>query len=203
MMDKAKAFSQPPAMRDDSDDALMARIAAREHDALRLLSDRYAATPWRIACRMLGDQTEAEDVAQEAMLRLWQYADRWQSGGSGVAAWLTRVATNLCLDRLRRKRFVGEDEAPERADNALLADAEIEGAQIRAAVKQCIEALPDRQRAAIVLTYYEERQNQMAANVLDMRLKAFESLLFRARGSLLNCVERKGVAAADIGRMTS
>jgi RNA polymerase sigma factor (sigma-70 family) len=185
----------------ESDDALMARVAARDADALRLLSDRHANIPWRIACRMLGDQIEAEDVAQEAFLRLWQHGDRWQAGGSGVAAWLTRVATNLCLDRLRRKRFVAGDEVPERMDEAPPADAGIEGEEVRSAVKNCIEALPERQRAAIVLTYYEERQNQMAAEVLAMQLKAFESLLFRARAAMQGCIERKGVVASDIDRV--
>jgi RNA polymerase sigma factor (sigma-70 family) len=200
-MTEAKAMKRPTEPPGESDDALMLRMAAREHDALRLLSDRHAQLPWRIACRMLGDQVEAEDVTQEAMLRLWQHADRWQPGGSGVAAWLTRVATNLCLDRLRRKRFVGDDDVPEMVDDAPLADVGIEGDQVRDAVKSCIEGLPDRQRAAIVLTYYEERQNQMAADVLAMQLKAFESLLFRARASLLGCVERKGVVADDIERV--
>ena len=97
----------------ESDDALMACVAARDADALRLLADRHAEIAWRIAYRMLNDAAEAEDVAQEAMLRLWQYADRWQAGGPGVAAWLTRVATNACLDRIRRRRFVGEDAIPE------------------------------------------------------------------------------------------
>jgi RNA polymerase sigma factor (sigma-70 family) len=183
------------ALEAESDDALMARVAARETDALRLLSDRHAALPWRIAYRMLADAGEAEDVAQEALLRLWQYAGRWQAGGPGVAAWLTRVATNACLDRLRRRRFVGDDAAPERADESPLADESIEEDEVRQAVADCIEALPDRQRAAIVLTYYEERQNRMAAEILAMQLKAFESLLLRARGALRGCVEGKGVTA--------
>ncbi len=179
----------------ESDDALMAQVAARDPSALRLLADRHAEIAWRIAYRMLGDRQEAEDVAQEALLRLWQYADRWQSGGTGVAAWLTRVATNACLDRIRRRRFVGEDAIPERADESPLADAEIEADETQQAVAGCIEALPERQRAAIVLTYYEERQNRMAADILAMQLKAFESLLFRARATLRECVESKGVGA--------
>lgn len=187
----------------DDDDALMARLAARDTDVLRSLSDRHAALPWRIAYRMLGDATEAEDIAQEAMLRLWQFADRWKPGGAGVAAWLTRVATNLCLDRLRRRRLIGQDETPDRADDAPLADQEIEADEARAAVKQCIEALPDRQRAAIILTYYEDRQNQMAAGILAMQLKAFESLLFRARLALRGCIEGKEIAPADLGRSVS
>ena len=181
------------AIASESDDALMARVAARDADALRLLADRHAEIAWRIAYRMLNDAAEAEDVAQEAMLRLWQFAERWQAGGTGVAAWLTRVATNACLDRIRRRRFVGEDAIPERADESPLADEAIEQDEVRSAVAGCIEALPERQRAAIVLTYYEERQNRMAAEILAMQVKAFESLLFRARASLRDCVEGKGV----------
>lgn len=181
------------AIASESDDALMARVAARDANALRLLADRHAEIAWRIAYRMLNDAAEAEDVAQEAMLRLWQFAERWQAGGTGVAAWLTRVATNACLDRIRRRRFVGEDAIPERADESPLADEAIEQDEVRSAVAGCIEALPERQRAAIVLTYYEERQNRMAAEILAMQVKAFESLLFRARASLRDCVEGKGV----------
>jgi RNA polymerase sigma-70 factor (ECF subfamily) len=144
---------------------------------------------------MLADPAEAEDVAQDALLRLWQFADRWQPGGPGVAAWLTRIATNASLDRLRRRRFVSDEAVPERRDESPLADSAIETNQLRAAVAACIEALPDRQRAAVVLTYYEEQQNRIAAEVLAMQLKAFESLLFRARASLRSCIEGKGVTA--------
>jgi RNA polymerase sigma factor (sigma-70 family) len=192
MQDKKYKFS--PSLNGESDDALMVRVAARDPQALRLLADRHAELPWRIAYRMLADPAEAEDVAQDALLRLWQFAERWQAGGPGVAAWLTRVATNACLDRLRRRRFVRDDEVPERADESPLADAEMEAEQVRQAVADCIAALPDRQRAAIVLTYFEEWHNKMAADTLAMQLKAFESLLFRARSTLRACVEGKGVA---------
>jgi RNA polymerase sigma factor (sigma-70 family) len=201
MKDLALQTATRAKIGDDSDDALMARVALRDASALRILSDRHAALPWRIACRMLNDRAEAEDVAQEALLRLWQLGDNWRPGGPGVAAWLTRVATNLCLDRLRRRRFASDAEAPERADTAPLADVEIEGDQVRAAVVHCIETLPERQRAAIVLTYYEDRANQSVADALAMQIKAFESLLFRARAALRGCIERKGVAAADIGKV--
>jgi RNA polymerase sigma-70 factor (ECF subfamily) len=188
--------SKPAALKieDESDDALMARVAARDTAALKLLADRHGQLPWRIAYRMLADAAEAEDVAQEALLRLWQFAERWQVGGPGVAAWLTRVATNACLDRLRRRRFTSDEAVPERADESALADEAIEEDEVRKAVADCIEALPDRQRAAIVLTYYEERQNKMAAEILAMQVKAFESLLLRARGAMRGCVEGKGVA---------
>jgi RNA polymerase sigma factor (sigma-70 family) len=192
------AFMMQHAVRqtEQSDDELVARIAARDHGAMRLAADSHAQLVWRVAYRMLGDAAEAEDVAQESLLKLWNHADRWTAGGPGIAPWLKRVTVNQCLDRLRRKRFASDEEVPEREDEGPLADARIEAVETGQAVKDCIEALPDRQRAAVILTYYEEQPNQGAAESLDMQLKAFESLLFRARASLKGCVERKGVLGA-------
>lgn len=187
---------QAVKLKEEQDDALVARIALRDHDAMRMVADRHAQLVWRIAYRMLGDAAEAEDVAQESLLKLWNHTDRWRPNGPGLAAWLKRVTINQCLDRLRRKRFTSDEEVPERADEAPLASTQMETTEIGRAVKDCIEALPDRQRAAVILTYYEEQPNQGAAENLDMQLKAFESLLFRARASLKGCVERKGVASA-------
>lgn len=177
----------------DDDDELVARIAARDHAAMRLASDRHANMVWRVAYRMLGDATEAEDVAQESLLKLWNHADRWKNGGAGIAPWLKTVTVNQCLDRLRRKRFASNEEVPDHEDEAPLADRLIEAVESGQAVKDCIETLPDRQRAAVILTYYEEQPNQGAAETMEMQLKAFESLLFRARSSLKGCIERKGV----------
>ncbi len=134
------------------DDTLMARVALRDGEAFRTLVEGHAAKAHRIGWRMLGDTTEAEDVAQEAMLKLWEQADKWQSGGAGVGAWLNRVATNLCLDRLRRRRFTSDEEVPERADESPLADALVDEEAMRLKAMMAVQALPDRQRAAIVLT---------------------------------------------------
>jgi RNA polymerase sigma-70 factor (ECF subfamily) len=166
------------------DDALMRRVAVRDAEAFRQLVERHAARPYRVAWRMLGDEMEAQDVAQEAMLRLWRDAAGWRSGGAGVSAWLTRVATNLCLDRLRVRGRISGEEVPERADQAPLADALIESGQERVAVIAAMQALPESQRAAIVLTYYEELSNADAASIMEMNIKAFESLLLRARRAL-------------------
>jgi RNA polymerase sigma factor (sigma-70 family) len=174
----------PQASQDKSDDALIADAAARDGDAFRVLIERHGTRPHRVAWRMLNDAAEAEDVAQEALLRLWDKAGEWRAGEAGVAAWLVRVATNLCLDRLRRRKFSSDEAVPERVDDAPLADAVIEEDQIKARAIAAVQSLPDRQRAAIVLTYYEDVSNQMAAQTLDMNIKAFESLLLRARAAL-------------------
>lgn len=173
-----------PARGANDDDALMRRVAARDAQAFEILARRHGERPYRIAWRMLGDGTEAQDVAQEAMLRLWQNAGSWRGGGPGVAAWLTRVCTNLCLDRLRQRRPLSAGNVPERADEAPLADALIAGDQAREAVIRALDTLPERQRAAIVLTYYEDLANADAADMLEMNIKAFESLLLRARRAL-------------------
>jgi RNA polymerase sigma factor (sigma-70 family) len=190
-MDASARTAQGP-----DDDCLMARLAKRDADAFRALADRHAALPHRIGYRMTGDPVEAEDIAQEAFLRLWDKAPQWRPGGPGVAAWLTRVAMNLSLDRLRRRRFASDAPVPERADEAIAADEAIEQQQAQAAVRGCIADLPERQRAAIVLTYYEELANRPAAETLGMNLKAFESLLFRARSALAESLQ----AHAAIGR---
>lgn len=167
-----------------SDDALMARVAARDASAFRSIVDHHAPRVHALAWRMTGDPAAAEDIAQEAMMRLWSHADRWQPGGSGIAAWLRRVATNLVFDRSRRARWLSGDELPERSDEAPLADEQMAADQLRNAAHAAVMALPDRQRAAIVLTYYEGMPNADAAELLGLHIKAFESLLLRARTAL-------------------
>ncbi len=166
------------------DDALMTRVQRRDAAAFRTIVEAHALRLHRAAARMIGDAVEAEDLAQEALTRLWQHAARWRAGGPGIAAWLTRVTMNLCLDRLRRRRFTSDDSAPERVDEQPLAPALIEAADDRRRVVAAVAALSDNQRAAIVLTYYEDMSNAAAAETMDMNIKAFESLLLRARGAL-------------------
>ena len=181
----------------ERDDALMACLAARDAQALRTVISLYGDRAHRIAWRMLGDAAEAEDVAQEAMLKLWQQADGWSAGGQGIGPWLARVTANLCIDRMRRMRPVTGVELPERADETPLADEQFDEARIRALTQAALQALPDRQRAAIVLTYWQECSNQEAAEALDMNIKAFESLLLRARAALREALQARGLVGQE------
>lgn len=188
-------------MADDA--ALAARMAARDAGALREVIARHAGALNRIAYRMVGDAHEAEDIVQEACLRLWDHAprvaQRHPAGTPAGAAlrlsgWLKRVVTNLAIDRLRAGRRISGEEVPERADEAPLADSRIETEQRDAGTRALVLALPERQRAAIVLTYYEELPNAEAAEAMDMNIKAFESLLHRARASLRQAFAAQGEA---------
>lgn len=187
-----------------ADDAgLVARMAARDPAALREAMARHAVQINRIAYRMTGDPHEAEDIVQEACLRLWDHAPRLAArhpagtpagGALRLSGWLARVATNLAIDRLRLARRVSGEEVPERADETPLADARIEADQRDGAARALVMALPERQRAAIVLTYYEELSNAEAAAAMDMNIKAFESLLHRARAALRQAFAAQGDA---------
>lgn len=175
------------------DAACVERLAQRDAAALREVIAAHAERLHRIAWRMIGDAGEAEDIVQEALLRLWdqspELAARHPAGSTAAASlrlggWLARVVTNLAIDRLRRNRRIAPGEVPERADDAPLADAVVVAEDESARARALIAALPDRQRAAIVLTYFEDLPNAEAAAALDMNIKAFESLLHRAREAL-------------------
>ncbi|NCP12604.1 MAG: sigma-70 family RNA polymerase sigma factor, partial [Sphingomonadales bacterium] len=155
------------------------------------------------AYRITGDAAESEDIVQEAILRLWdraaQIAARHPVGSLAapnlrLGGWLQRVVTNLAIDRLRRTRRLPGGEVPDRADDTPPADHLIEGNERDAATRALIAALPDRQRAAIVLTYYEELPNAEAAAAMNMNIKGFESLLYRGRAALRQAWTAQGDA---------
>ncbi len=181
----------------------MARIAAKDAVAFRLIVERDMPALHRIAYRMLNNPAAAEDVVQEALMRLWSGAARWTGVGPGISAWLRRVTTNICLDQLRRKRFSSDEDLPERADEAPLADAVMDEDRVRSGLITALAALGERQRAAIVLTYYEALPNAEAAEAMDMNIKAFESLLVRARQGLKSAIADQQLISADDVRALS
>jgi len=193
--------THPAGSGDDA--ALAARLAARDAAALREVIACHAAALHRVAYRMTGDAHEAEDIVQEAVLRLWDQAPKIAarhpvgSQAAGVlrlGGWLQRVVTNLAIDRLRRTRRLSDGEVPDSADEAPLADTLIEAGERDSRARALVLALPERQRAAIVLTYYEELPNAEAAGAMDMNIKAFESLLHRARAALRQAFASQGDA---------
>jgi len=137
-----------------------------------------------LATRMLGDRMEAEDVAQEAFVRIWKHAPRWRAGEARFDTWLHRVALNLCYDRLRANRDEPVDALPDSVDPGPPPDARLEAHARDAHVRAALAALPIRQREAIVLQYYQELSNTDAAAAMGITVDALESLLARARRNL-------------------
>ncbi|MCI4663200.1 MAG: RNA polymerase sigma factor [Neomegalonema sp.] len=167
-----------------ADAELMARIAAGDPEAAKEAIDLHAGRLHALAYRMLNDTAEAEDVSQEAMLRLWKIAPEWRAGEARISTWLHRVTLNLCYDRLRKKRTTDLDEAPEQEDPAKSVQEQLEARDDAAALRKALSALPDRQRAAIILRHFEEKSNPEIAEQLDVSVEAVESLLARGRRAL-------------------
>jgi RNA polymerase sigma-70 factor (ECF subfamily) len=168
----------------DPDEEVLSRVARGDPAAVRALVARKLPRILSLAQRMLGDAAEAEDVAQEAFVRVWKQAPRWRPGRAKFDTWLHRVALNLCYDRLRRRREVVTDTVPDTPDPGPAPDRGLEAADVAGRVSQALQALPDRQREAIVLCHYQELGNIEAASVMGVSVEALESLLGRGRRSL-------------------
>jgi RNA polymerase sigma-70 factor, ECF subfamily len=168
----------------DPDAELVARVGEADPAAVRALVARKLPRLLALATRMLGDRMEAEDVAQEAFLRIWKHASRWREGEARFDTWLHRVALNLCYDRLRGTRDEPLDELPDSVDPGPLPDARLEAHARDAGVRAALAALPARQREALVLQYYQELSNFEAAALMGITVDALESLLARARRNL-------------------
>lgn len=170
-----------------SDDALLVLYSNGDRDAARILTERLAPRVMAYAFRILGDRAEAEDIAQEAMLRLWRIAPDWRPGEAQVTTWLYRVATNLATDRLRqrvRRRSFTLDDAPEMADGQPGALQSMIAADRLAALQAALDALPERQRQAVVLRHIEGLANPQIAEILGVGVEAVESLTARGKRAL-------------------
>jgi RNA polymerase sigma factor (sigma-70 family) len=172
------------AAADDPDLDLLRRIGAGDGAACAALVDRHLRRVTALAGRLLGSRADAEDVAQEVFLRVWQQAPRWRSGEAKFSTWLHRVTLNLCTDRLRRRRETDLAAAGDPPSDAPPPDAGLQEAAIVARVQAALAQLPERQREAIVLCHYQELGNIEAAAVLELSVEALESLLARGRRRL-------------------
>jgi len=168
----------------DPDGELVVRAGRGDAAAVQALVARKLPRVLALASRMLGDPTEAEDVAQEAMLRVWRNAPDWRPGAARFDSWLHRIALNLCYDRLRRRRDHLVAEAPERADERAGPDRGLLALDVGRRVNAALQDLPPRQREALVLCHYQELGNIEAAGIMGVSVEALESLLSRGRRAL-------------------
>lgn len=166
-----------------ADDDLLERLAQADPAAFAGLVELHFQPVYRVAWRMLGGRDGAEDIAQEAFLRLWQNP-RQVRDGKALKSWLMRVASNLVVDRYRRQGPVDAGELPDTADDAPGPELALRRSNVAAAIDSAIAALPERQRLALVLSHYEGYGNPEIALALDVSVEAVESLLARGRRGL-------------------
>lgn len=177
------------AYSETSDEVLIVLYANGDRSAAYALTQRITPRVLAYAYRLLsGDRAEAEDVAQETMLRLWRVAPHWRQGEAKVTTWAYRVATNLCTDRLRAHRRRGRaslDDAPDLADPAISAVERLVEADRIDALRAALARLPDRQRQAMVLRHMDGLSNTDIADIMDIGIEAVESLTARAKRALV------------------
>lgn len=173
------------AYADASNDVLLVLYGNGDPMAAELLTRRLAPRVLGYAARLLGgDRAEAEDVTQEAMLRLWKIAPDWRTGEAKVSTWLFRVVSNLCTDRLRKRRTVDIDAIDEPADDTPGAVDRMIQADRAAALQAALNSLPDRQRIAVTLRHIEGETNPDIAQIMDISVEAVESLTARGKRAL-------------------
>ncbi|AGK58069.1 ECF subfamily RNA polymerase sigma-24 subunit [Hyphomicrobium denitrificans 1NES1] len=182
--DGSSARPRPAAEARNDEAILVAEAGAGDSRAFGVLMERHLGGIVSIARRMLRDDAEAEDVAQEAFLRLWRSGATLEMGPAGIRPWLRRVVSNLCLDRVRgqgRVKVVEElPEVPEPAKQL----AALESQDVQRRVGGAMQKLPERQRLALTLFHFEGLSQIEIGNILGVSDEAVESLLSRARRQL-------------------
>lgn len=174
---------------DLTDDELVRRAAGGDATAWGGLVERHLAAVVSFAWYRLGDRSEAEDIAQETLLRFSKKALTLEPDGAKVRTWLYRVAGNLCIDRLRARK---PDTPLDSAEETSVIDIQphLDGKlDARRVVHKALAALPDRQQVVLILVYYQGYTVKEAAVMLSVSEHAAESLLARARRSMRAALE--------------
>jgi RNA polymerase sigma-70 factor (ECF subfamily) len=180
--------SRFPVKEGRSDEELMAAIATGDQHAFARLVERHLARTVGLATRLMGSRADGEEIAQEAFSRVWSHAARWRPMGGGGNArfttWLYRIAVNLAIDRKRRAKTTPLDDVEEPIDESDDGFVQIHRRQVSDAVVTAMLRLPERQRIALSLCFFDEISNIEAGKIMGLSVGAVESLLVRARRTL-------------------
>jgi len=178
---------------DDADDLRLMRLVGRaDTNALEELIEKHQALVAGTVARMLGSNSDVEDIAQQVFIRVWKSARRYVPRAK-FTTWLLKITRNLVFNELRRtKRRAHVPLQPEAAtedlslkdDTNLAPDASLLEVELRQTIEEAILQLPETQRMALVLRRYEQLSYEEIADVLDLSVPAVKSVLFRARSEL-------------------
>ncbi len=182
-----------------SDDALLSMVADGDRGAFALLMKRYLARMVALAQRIVLDREQAREIAQEAFLRVWQNAWKWDPDGKATfSTWLSRIVINQAISCRRRHR---EREGLDIIEELPSGDADgfdlLAASEEKKAVAAALLELPDRQRAAVSLFYFEDYSQTQAAAAMDMTPRAFDSLIVRARANLKKSLSKLGLGRCE------
>lgn len=173
-----------------SDDGLLERMQNDDEGAFRALVERHIDRAFGLALGVLKNAADAEDVVQEAVVKAWLNRHAWQFGRAKFSTWLYRVIVNRCIDLRRRPRGEDIDEVPDQADEADDAIAVIHKREVFGRLDAAMARLPEQQRMAVLLSYYDECSNGEIAEIMGTTVNAVESLLKRGRQRLRDILQR-------------
>lgn len=182
----------------DRDVELMGLISAGDMRAFEELVERHQRAVIGTVAKMLGNASEAEDIAQQVFVRIWKSAGRYEAQAK-FTTWLFTITRNLVFNEVRRRQrkpTVSVDEREETTHRtvedlqAISPDDEMLQSELEEAIDRAIQSLPEKQRMAVVLRRYEEMPYEEIAAVLEMSIPAIKSLLFRARTQLKEALQR-------------
>ncbi|WP_374651456.1 RNA polymerase sigma factor [Dongia sp.] len=165
----------------DDDDRLLRGVAAGDRSAFARLRERHLNRVFSLALRVTGSRADAEDAAQEAFTRAWRKAEKWRPGEAKFSTWLYRVTMNLCIDARRKPRAEQLDPDLPLADPNPGAELQMLKTEQEEQVRTAMADLPERQREAMALCYTLGLSNAEAAATMEITVKAYESLLVRAK----------------------
>ncbi len=169
----------------EHDDDIMQKVASGDMDAFARIVERYQETIWRISRRYCGDAHEAEDITQDTFIKLLDSASRYRPSGK-FSSYLMTIACRICLDRSAKKKPVLSDDLPDLVDNAPSVASVREQGEREQQLSSALATLPENQRVAVLLRYYENMDYAGIASVLQTTPKSVDGLLTRARKTLAN-----------------
>jgi len=181
-----------PLNASDQDVCWMRRVAKGDMDAFQSLIEAHQARVVGTVAKMLGDDVDSEDIAQQVFIRVWKSAGRYQPTAK-FTTWLFKITRNLVFNELRRRKrhpvtplqLEEEEHFFQPADcGGMSPDASLLDSELNDAIQMAIDALPETQRMAIVLRRYEEMPYEEIGEVLGLSVPAVKSVLFRARAEL-------------------
>ncbi len=179
--------------RTDQDlDGLLARVARGDHAAFEAVYDRLAGPAYGLICKLVGDQAQSEEVAQEVLLEVWRTATRFDAAKGGAATWVMTIAQRRAIDRVRSVTAAAHREhkaaaaAPAHDEVAETVEAEMDREQVR----RCLESLSEPQRESITLAYYGGHTYRQVAGQLGVALGTIKS---RIRDGLIRMRDCLGV----------
>jgi RNA polymerase sigma-70 factor, ECF subfamily len=178
---------------DDSDESLMRLVAQGSHQAFSILVRRHTERFYASAFRLSGNAAKAEDMVQEAFLKIWKKPSLWKDDkGAKFTTWFYRVLVNMNIDELRKSgRMAGDAALEHMPDTAALPESAAAMNEEQQILEEAIAALPERQKTALNLCFYEEMSNAEAANVMGVKVKALESLLMRAKAGVKDYLNQR------------